>query len=136
MSTISERKYTKYYVDEKNQGRWERRLEKEIEDTVGAENLSLEANEFVFQFAKVMPDLFRIHNMYIENYIQQQSLYIEYGKQYLVDEQYFPHNILIEITTPRFAPILEINVESLTIDGESMSFPFKISSKYKEIEIK
>ena len=135
MSSISERKYIKYYVDEKNQGRWERKLEKEIEDTVGVENLSLEASEFVFQFVKVMPDLYRTHNMFLENYIQQQSLYVEYGKQYLVDGQYFPHNILIEITTPRFAPVLEINIESVTIDAESMSFPFKISNKYQKIEI-
>lgn len=136
MSSISERKYTKYYVDEKNQDRWERRLEKEIEDTLGDSDMLNSTNEFVFQFVKVMPDLYRIHDMFLENYIQQQSLYIEYGKQYLNDDQYFPHNILIELTTPKFAPILEINVESITIDAESMSFPFKISSKYKKIELK
>jgi len=136
MSSISERKYIKYFVDEKNQGRWERRLEKEIEDTIGDLDLLNAPNEFVFQFVKVVPDLFRIHDMFLENYIQQQSLYIEYEKQYLVDGQYFPHNILIELTTPQFAPILNLEIESVTIDSESMSFPFKISSKYKKIEIK
>jgi hypothetical protein len=136
MSSISERKYTKYYVDEKSQGRWERRLEKEIEDTLGDSEMLNSTNEFVFQFVKVVPDLYRIHDMFLENYIQQQSLYVEYGKQYLVDGQYFPYNILIEMTTPQFDPVLNINVESLTIDAESMSFPFKISSKYKKIELK
>jgi hypothetical protein len=136
MSSISQRKYDKYYIDEKNQGRWERKLEKEINDTVGEDAVLYEANEFVFQFIKVIPDLFRIHDIYLENHIQQQSLYIEYGKLYLVDNQYFPHQILVEILTPRFESNVEINIESITIDTESMTFPFKISDKYQQIEIK
>lgn len=135
MSSISERKYSKYYIEEKNQGRWERKLEKEMGDTFGDEAVTYEANEFVFQFVKVLPDLYRIHDMYLENYIQQQSLYLEYGKQYLVDNQYYPHEISVEIITPRFLTNLVINIESVTIDTESMSFPFKISDKYERIEL-
>jgi hypothetical protein len=135
MSSISERKYSRYYIEEKNQGRWERKLEKEINDTVGEDIVEYQTNEFVFQFVKVLPDLFRVHDMYLENYIQQQSLYIEYGKQYLVDNQYFPHEISVEIITPRFVTNLKINIESVTIDSESMSFPFKISDKYERIEL-
>lgn len=137
MSSISQRKYEKFYVDEKNPERWERKLEKEISDTVGAGfgEISFQANDFVFQFVKVLPELFRINDMFVENYIQQQSLYVEYGKQYLVGNQYFPHQINIEITTPRFAPRLAIDIESITIDAESMSLPFKISEKYEKIEL-
>lgn len=135
MSSISERVYTRYYVDEKNQNRWERKLEKEISDTSSTDELENEANEFVFQFVKVIPELYRIHDMFLENYIQQQSLYIEYDKQYLVDDQYFPHHILVELVTPRFGAELEINIESITIENESMSFPFKISSKYQKIKL-
>ncbi|MBN2776563.1 MAG: DUF4292 domain-containing protein [Bacteroidales bacterium] len=135
MSSISERKYSRYYIEEKNQGRWERKLEKEINDTVRADVVGYETNEFVFQFVKVLPDLYRVHDMYLENYIQQQSLYIEYGKQYLVENQYFPHEISVEIITPRFVANLKINIESVTIDSESMSFPFKISDKYERIEL-
>lgn len=135
MSSISERKYSRYYIEEKNQGRWERKLEKEISDTVGEDIVEYQTNEFVFQFVKVLPDLFRVHDMYLENYIQQQSLYIEYGKQYLVENQYFPHEISVEIITPRFVTNLKINIESVTIDSESMSFPFKISDKYERIEL-
>ena len=137
MSSISQRKYVKYYVDEKNPDRWERKLEKEISDTVGVNpsEITYQTNEFVFQFVKVLPDLFRVHDMFLENYIQQQSLYIEYDKLYLVGNQYLPHKIDIEITTPRFAPRIVINIESFTIDTESMSFPFKISDKYEEIEL-
>lgn len=135
MSSISERKYSRYYIDERNQGRWERKLEKEIEDTVGLESDVYEANEFIFQFVKVVPELYRIHDMFLENYIQQQSLYIEYDKLYLVDNQYFPHHFLVELTTPKFATQLEINIESITIESEPLSFPFKISDKYTKIEL-
>lgn len=135
MSSISERKYEKYYIEDKKQDKWERKLEKEYQDSTVDGEFSLEANEFVFQFVKVVPDLYRVHNMFLENYVQEQSLYIEYGNQYLVESQHFPHEIDVELVTPRFESKVEIEIESVTIDIESMSFPFKISSKYKEIRI-
>ncbi|MDD2635193.1 MAG: DUF4292 domain-containing protein [Bacteroidales bacterium] len=137
MSSISQRKYVKFYVDEKNPERWERKLEKEIGDTLGISSGEsvVQSNDFVFQFVKVLPELFRINDMLLENYIQQQSLYVEYGKQFLVENQYFPHQINIELITPKFAPRLVINIESLTIDAESLSLPFKISKKYEKIEL-
>ncbi len=135
MSSISERKYEKYYIEDKNQGRWERRLEKEYQDSSVDGDFALEANEFVFQFVKVVPDLYRVHNMFLENYVQEQSLYIEYGNQYLIEGQHFPHEINIELATPKFESKVVIDIESVTMDIASMSFPFKISSKYKEIRI-
>ena len=134
MSSISQRKYNKYYINERKQNKWERKLEKELEDSVSG-GLYLEPNEFVFQIVKVVPDLYRVQEMYLENYIQQQSLSISYGKQYLVEKQHFPHKIDIDLYTPKFETRLVIDVESVTMDIESMSFPFKISSKYKEIRI-
>jgi hypothetical protein len=135
MSSISQRKYTRYYVDDKRTQRWDRKLDKEVLDTAGNKGYKYESNEFVFQTVKVLPELFRVHDVYIENYIQQQSLYVMYDKQMLCDGQYFPHEITMELQTPKFASKIILNIESVTIDDDDVSYPFKISDKYQEIII-
>ncbi len=135
MSSISERKYTRYYVDDKHGNRWNRKLDKETADTSGFDEVKYESNEFVYQIIKVLPELFRVHDMYIENYIQQQSLYILYGSEILNGEQYFPQDITIELLTPKFETKVIITVESVTTNEEDISYPFKISDKYQQIII-
>ncbi len=134
MSSISQRKYTRYYVDDKRPNRWERKLDKETADTID-NNLKYESNEFVFQIVKVYPELFRVSDMYIENYIQQQSLYIFYDKLTKCGHQFFPYIMSIELFTPLFETKLVITIESVTINSESMSYPFKIADKYTELTI-
>lgn len=134
MSSISQRKYDRYYVDDKRPNRWERKLDKETADTID-NNLKYESNEFVFQIVKVYPELYRVSDIYVENYIQQQSLYILYDKLVKFDEQYFPENMTIELLTPIFETKLLVDIESVTINSESMSYPFKIAEKYTELTI-
>lgn len=134
MSSISQRKYTRYYVDDKRPNRWEKKLDKEAADTLD-DDLKFESNEFVFQIVKVFPDLYRVRDMYIENFIQQQSLYILYDKLTKSGEQYFPDIISMELSTPMLETQLVVSIESVTIDSESMSFPFKIAEKYTELTI-
>lgn len=133
MSSISQRKYTRYYLDDKHTNRWDRRLDKETSDTSASDGIRYESNEFVFQIVKVVPELFRVHDMYIENYIQQQSLYVLYGSEILTEGQYFPKDITIELRTPKFETKVVITVESVSANSEDMSYPFKVSDKYKEI---
>ena len=133
MSSISQRKYTRYYVDDRKQNKWERKLEKETE--ASEDQNRYESNEFVFQIVKVFPEIYRVKDIFIENYIQQQSLYVRYDKQYRVGSQYFPNEIYLELLSPKFESNLTISIESVSIENESMSFPFKISEKYEEIII-
>lgn len=135
MSSISQRKYSRYYVDDKHSNRWDRKLDKEAADTIDNQAYRYESNEFVFQIVKVLPELFRVYDMYIENYIQQQSLYIMYGEQVLSEEQYFPSQITIDLLTPKFETKVVLTIESVSVDSEEMSFPFKIAEKYQEIII-
>ncbi|HOZ30451.1 MAG TPA: DUF4292 domain-containing protein [Bacteroidales bacterium] len=134
MSSISQRKYARYYVDDKRPNRWERKLDKETADTLD-NDMKFESNEFVFQIVKVFPELYRVRDMYIENYIQQQSLYILYDKLTKSEEQYFPKKISIELLSPMFETQLVVDIESVTINSESMSYPFKIAEKYTELTI-
>lgn len=135
MSSLSQRKYSRYYVDEKRKQKWDRKLDKELLDTVGSSGNNYESNEFVFQIIKVLPGLFRVHDVYIENYIQQQSMYVLYDKQIQDGGQYFPREITMELKTPKFESKIVLKIESVSIDDDDVSYPFKISDKYKEIII-
>jgi hypothetical protein len=131
ISSISKRKYSKYYSDDTRSAKWERKLEKEIRDSLGVR----EVNDFVFQTVKIMPEIFRIQDMYLENYITQQSLFLSYEKQIMEENQFFPRIINMEIVTSGINMNLKLNVESVSINPKSLSFPFKISDKYIKIDL-
>lgn len=135
MSSISKRKFTKYYVDNKGPERIERKLERESQDTLNRLFNRTETEDFVYQIVKVVPELYRVQSMYIENYVQQQSLFVLYDKQVLVASQFFPHEITLELFTPKFETKVVLHIESVTVNNTDMSFPFKIANKYKEIII-
>jgi hypothetical protein len=131
MSSISKRKYSKYYSDDSRSVKWERKLEKEIKDSSG----NKDAGDFVFQTVKILPEIFKIQEMYLENYINRQYLCISYERQEQEGKQYFPKAINMEIATPEIDVNIKLNVENLSINAKSLSFPFKISNKYVEIEL-
>lgn len=135
MSSISKRKYVRYYVDDKGQQRIDRRMEKESQDTANRLFNRYESDELVYQIVKVVPDLYRVHDVYVENSIQQQSLYILYGKQTLIDTQFFPQEITLELLTQKFETKVVLTIESVTVNTTDMSYPFKISDKYQQIII-
>lgn len=129
MSSISKRKYYKYYSEENTSARWEKKLEKELKDSANVR----EVNDFIFQTIKVVPEIYRIHDIYLENYIQQQSMYVEYDKHIIEENQYFPRIIKVQFMTPYAELNLKLNVESVSLNSKSITFPFKISDKYQEI---
>ncbi|MCK9255964.1 MAG: DUF4292 domain-containing protein [Bacteroidales bacterium] len=135
MSSISKRKYNRFFVDEKGAERIEKRLERESQD--GEKKVwQREFEDYYYQTVKVMPGLFRVKEMYLENYLQQQSLLIQYEDQVLVETQFFPQKIFIELSSVNFYIELKMNIESLGVNNIDMSFPFKITNKYKEISLK
>ena len=136
MSSVSDRKYSRFFEDDKNTNRIDRKLEKELKDSIDNKGQKNNYSDFIYQIVKVMPEIYRINDIYIENYIQQQSMFISYADQYQIDGQYFPNIISIELLTPKFATTLVINIESVSFDKEEMSYPFKITDKYQEIQLK
>lgn len=130
MSSLSRRKYSRFYLEDNPPPRWERRLEKELKDTSN----NTETNDFVFQIIKVEPEIYKIRNVYIKNYIQQQSLTIGYNKHTREEQQqYFPKEIKIQLLSPYVSMDMKLNVESISINPRNISFPLKITDKYKEI---
>lgn len=128
MSSISQRKFKRYYIDRKKTEKLERKLTKE--DRIG-----YETNEFVFQIVKVLPTIYRICEMQIKNYYQNQSLKITYDKHFRVGTQFFPEQIFINLISKQISAQLNLQIESVTIESEKLSFPFKVSDKYQEIKL-
>jgi hypothetical protein len=136
MSSLSERKYYKFYVDSVRTNRWERRLEREIKDSTSqTESSPHYYNEFVIQIVKVYPEIYRISEVYLENHIQQQSLNIKYGRLFKTEEQYFPENIKLDLVSSQIKIKLEISIDNVSFNKENLSFPFSIPDKYEEIKI-
>jgi len=135
MASISKRKYNRFFVDEKGADRIERRLERESQDSVARFWQRGEFEDYYYQIVKVMPGLYRVKEMFLENYVQQQSLSIRYEDQVLEDTQFFPSEIFIELSSFNFFVELKLNIESVGVNNTDMSFPFKVTSKYKEISI-
>lgn len=137
MTSISKRKYNRFFVDEKGADRIERRLERESQqDSVNRFWQRGEFEDYYYQIVKVMPGLYRVKEMFLENYVQQQSLSIRYEDQVLEDTQFFPSKIFVELSSFIFFVELKLNIESVGVNNTDMSFPFKVTNKYKEISIK
>jgi len=130
ISSLSKRKISKYY-SESQSDTWEKKLEKEFKD-------SLEYNpnnDFVFQIVKVSPDIYKIINIVLENYILKQSLSIFYNKQSNKFGQLFPEEINIELNTTQLKAKINLSVENISIDKENLKFPIKVGKKSNEINL-
>ncbi len=133
ISSISERKYSKFYEDSAKRDKWERKLaRKELGDTV-VEEQDYKYNVFIFQTVKIYPDIFKMQSIYINDYIREQFLLVEYDEFFMTNEQMFPHKIFLEISTNETDMWLDLDIDNVAINTEKLSFPFKISSKYKKI---
>lgn len=135
MSSISKRKYYRFFVDEKGPERIEKKLEKETQDSIVRFWHKNEFEDYLYQTVRVMPALYRVKQMYLENYIQQQRLIINYDNQVLENNQFFPHKIDLEYEAINFYVKLNLSIESVGVNSADMSFPFKITNKYNELKL-
>lgn len=133
MSSISKRKYNKFYIDDNKTNAWWRRFDKaNIGNNAKQENI---INDYVFQIVKVVPEINKISEMKIENYLIQQFWTVKYDKFYKYDNQYFPNEITIYLTTQKIDVKLSLNIETIAVNNPTISYPFKIIDSYKEIII-
>lgn len=129
MSSISQRKFKRYYIDRRMPERKEKKLGKEDS------RISYETNEFVFQIVKVYPTIYKISEMLIENHYQNQKMKIYYDKHFKVGTQDFPNSIKIILSTNSFNSTINFIIENVILEDKSLSFPFKITDKYQEIKL-
>lgn len=135
MSSLAERKYIKYYIDSDRKNRWERKLEKEMKDSLNEKIHKSYYNEFIFQIIKAYPEIYRISEISIENYIRQQTLNIKYLNLSKTDEVFFPKIIMFEYNNPQINISFQLTIENISIDREKLNFPFSIPAKYEPVKL-
>jgi hypothetical protein len=132
ISSLSRRETSKYFSKALTSERWNKKLEKEISDSSSNNH----EEDYEFQIVKIIPEIFKIANVFLENYIDKQSLYISYDKQILVNKQIFPEVIKVELETPQLKSDITLNISNVYIDQNDQSYPFKINTKNTKIEFK
>ncbi len=86
------------------------------------------------QRVKVYPKIYKPAEMYIENRYYGQSLNVKYDNLFEInDSVFFPKNIALELISPLAFIELSLSVDNITIDRESLSFPFSIPDRYEPL---
>ena len=89
-------------------------------------------SELIVETLKIAPEIFKITNVNIEDYTEKRTLTIQYSDFIDVNTKVMPSIINIDVKTSEknFHSMVKFN--KITVDSE-ISFPFKISEKYKRI---
>lgn len=89
-------------------------------------------NDLIVETIKVAPEIFKITDVEVIDFNEKRNLIIEYSKFTDIINKVFPTFISVEITTPEKKIKSEITYNKITVNPD-VSFPFKITEKYKRI---
>lgn len=132
ISSISRRNTSKYFSDKLETSSWERKLYKE-KNEINEEN-DYSRNNFVFQIVKVIPNIFKIKNIYLENYLFNQSLYISYDNHVKINDNYFPQTIEFEIMNEKISFFVKLSISKIELDKKDNTYPIKYTKKMTALE--
>lgn len=104
-------------------------------DSSGEINSDFSVVEYhAVQRVKVYPEIYKPAEVYIENRYYGQSLNVKYNNLFKInDSDFFPKNIELELISPHAFIELNLSVDNITIDRESLSFPFSIPDRYEPL---
>ena len=88
--------------------------------------------ELIVETLKIAPEVFKITNVDIEDYTEKRTLNIQYSDFIDVNTKVLPSviNIYVKTTEKNFHAMVKFN--KVTVDTD-VSFPFKITEKYKRL---
>ncbi len=89
-------------------------------------------NELIVETLKIAPEIFKLTDVSINDYTEKRNLNIQYSDFIDVNTKVVPSLINIEIKTAEKQFRAEIKYNKITVDSD-VSFPFKITEKYKRI---
>jgi len=102
----------------------EKKLQKAVE--------KFEDEDLVIKRFYVRSDNFRVEKVIIEDLLTQRSFRVEYGNFLPLKDNFFAHDVDIFIDTPKESGKFELTYSRIKVD-ESLSYPFKVPSKYEPI---
>lgn len=90
-------------------------------------------SEIILQTYHVIPDIYKISNVNINDIAEKRELDINYTKFTPLDSIMLPYNIQINIKDRNEAVMLNLDFNKITVNPD-ITFPFTIPEKYKMIE--
>ncbi len=98
--------------------------------------LTLDEANPIQKFFLLNKHTFRLKKEQLKNNFSQQELTVTYSKYTLINQFYFPKKITVLVTQHKKKTTqININYRSIEINKE-LTFPFKIPSGYKEIQLR
>lgn len=85
------------------------------------------------QTTRFLPETMKVKNTFIEEPATQRSAFIEY-ENFTDTDFVFPQQINIELTAANTELAVKLHISEFEVQNE-LSFPFKISSKYKKLRL-
>jgi len=88
--------------------------------------------DFIVETLKILPDIFKISNVTIIDYGEKRTLEMKYSEFVSVENKTMPTVINIKIENLQKQFLADLKYNKITVNPD-VSFPFKISEKYKKI---
>lgn len=89
-------------------------------------------NELIVETLRIAPEIFKITNVDVEDYAEKRNLKIKYSDFIDVNTKVLPSTINVIVVAADKNFNTQIKFNKITVDSD-VSFPFKISEKYKRI---
>ncbi len=89
--------------------------------------------DFIVETLSILPNMFKISNISVIDYNEKRTLNIQYSDFIDVNYKVMPSVIKMQIETAQKQMNAEIKYNKITVNSD-VSFPFKISDKYKRVE--
>ena len=95
---------------------------------------SNETHANIAQTVKILPETFRVKNLYIEDMETGRNAFVEYDKFVRIGDLLFPQTMNIYVESGDFAGDMKFSISDFELN-EDLTFPFKIPSKYTKTEL-
>lgn len=89
--------------------------------------------DIILQTFRVIPDVYKIHSVNINDISEKRELNVEYSKFTAIDSLMLPNHIRIDVKDRSRNVSLDLDFTKITINPE-VTFPFTIPEKFKPIE--
>lgn len=91
------------------------------------------AVDFIVETLSITPEIFKVSKVNINDYSEKRNLTIQYSDFIDVNNKILPSLLKIEVTASSKQMSTEIKYNKITVDSD-ISFPFKITDKYKRTD--
>lgn len=90
-------------------------------------------SDLIVETLRILPEIYKLDRVTVNDFNEKRNLVIKYSEFIDVNSKYMPSMINIELITSEKHLKADIKYNKITVDSD-ISFPFKITDKYKRID--